>query len=200
MLRMKKYKILVSLLAIPTLSLGNTNYKFPITKSYETYTVTGNSFIEIDNSFESSKPNWIFEKGFDAYTNVNYKYSIDDYDCSIDYYNVNIIYTLPQLSVSNTNLKNEYKSYLYELYRHEEIHCAITLEILDKIYKLTLLGQQNEDKCQAIQQESLELEKLIDTANEKFDLETNHGEFPNRYSMGKTQYLKICKIEIKPII
>ncbi|MDE1348790.1 DUF922 domain-containing Zn-dependent protease [Vibrio aestuarianus] len=180
---------------------GTVQSIYPFDKSYDIYTVTGNSIEQIDASFELSMPSWLYNQGFDAYTRYKYDFLIDDETCSIERFSFKVNYTLPQLVLNEdtTYLKHEYKTYLQNLYRHEEIHCAISMEIVDKMYKAAQGGQNNPRSCTAKLAQIQMLEEELIEINKSFDRDTNHGEFPHKSLLGRQEYINKCQITPAPI-
>lgn len=174
---------------------------YPFEKSYDIYTVIGNTIDQIDASFEQSMPRWLYNQGFDAYTRYKYDFLIDDETCSIERFNFKVNYTLPQLVLNEDTiyLKHEFTAYLENLYRHEEIHCAISMEVVDKMYKAALSAQKNPKICTAKLAKIRMLEDELIEINKRFDKDTNHGEFPDKSHIGMQEYINRCKITPQPI-
>ncbi|MDO6706359.1 DUF922 domain-containing protein [Photobacterium sp. 1_MG-2023] len=168
---------------------------FPFHKAYEIYSVSGHSDAEIDASYEK-RPAHLKEKGFDAYLAWNYDFYYDDLTCEIDFFTLDVKYTLPQLSISPENealLKGDFV-YAKQLYAHEERHCAIALSQLHAIYQLIKKGQR--DGCETVQDLIDVHESNITEMNRNFDVYTNHGEIELAVSpFGEDDFLPHCKIE-----
>ncbi|CAK2041663.1 DUF922 domain-containing protein [Vibrio crassostreae] len=176
-------------------------HSYPFSKHYEIYTVKGRNLEQVDASFEQAMPSWLYSAGFDAYTKYQYDFNIDEDTCHIHRFSFEVTYTLPQLVINEESkqLKQEYESYLNKLYRHEEIHCAISMEIVDKMYDAARYGLNNPKKCALSLKQIRIFENTLLEVNKQFDRETNHGEFPDRSSLLVTpQYIDKCKIERQP--
>ncbi len=191
--------LVTCLFPIVALSSDHTS-KFPLEKIYETYDITGNNFEEVYSSYENSAPDWLKNLGYEAFTMSKYYFDIDDNTCKLNEFFLKITYTLPKLIITsrNENISNEIIFNLTRLYQHEEVHCAISLEVLDKIYDAAKLGQGSSEKCISAAETIRKLEDYLVDAHKKFDIETGHGESPDRYILPNAYYLKRCRISIDP--
>lgn len=175
-------------------SYAENDLNFEFKKNHSYYVVEGNSEEEVELSFEQNKPKWLSNYGFDAYTMYKYDFDVDNNTCEINTFYLNVDYTLPKLKTENKNIEHSYSNYIDELYLHEATHCAITLNIINKIYYKFKHGQK--DKCSENLRDVITLEKEIKESNKKFDLYTNHGEIKLGLSpFGEEDFLKYCIIK-----
>lgn len=177
------------------------NHSIKLLKKYNIYKASGKSHVQIDESFVN-KEKGINIGGFDAEILYNYKFNIDSENCSTNDFTLEINYTLPQLSleIEDQHLGESYREYLSNLYRHEEIHCAISLEAIVQIKNIANQGKKSQSRCLRSISKIALIEDSFPMIHIEFDNVTNHGEFPEKSNLGQSAYIKKCKIEHKPII
>lgn len=197
---MKKIAFSITCLMAPSYCYSNTEVGFPFQKKFEIYKVVGNSADEIEKSFNGSKPNFLKMNGFDGHTAWKYNFRTDDETCEIYDFGLRITYTIPQLEMSilSPESTEEYRSYIEKLYRHERVHCALTVKYMREIFLAFKAGQHGE--CGSANQRTIELERELKEDNERFDVYTSHGEIELAESpFGEESYLKVCEIPYEPI-
>ena len=197
---MKNIAFLIISLLVSGQSYSKDELGFPFQKKYEIYKVEGNSQSEINASFDANKPNALKQKGYDGYTSWTYSYNADYQTCKIYDFNLQVNYTLPQIKMSAVSPQSTeyFRSYIEKLYRHERVHCAITLKSIHDIYLAFKAGQHG--NCGQAHQKARELENAIQQNNELFDAYTSHGdiELPD-HPFGEGSYLTFCDIPYEPI-
>ncbi|MDN2480579.1 DUF922 domain-containing protein [Vibrio agarivorans] len=196
-----KSVVLVISLLNASHALGIDNLNFPFKKHYEIYTVTGSNADEIEHAFNHDRPDHLKQKGFDGYTAWTYDFHTNDHSCELYEFSLAVTYTLPQIVVSDTSLEaaEEFRAYIEKLYRHEQVHCALTVKSMHDIF--TAFTNGRDSNCSKANRRVIALQSELITNNEKFDIYTAHGEIELANSpFGEEGYLKYCDIPFDPIV
>ncbi|WP_286298647.1 DUF922 domain-containing protein [Vibrio apostichopi] len=175
-----------------TLPLG-----YSLSVEYQPYTVTGNTVDEIKRSFREDKPQHLKDSGFDGLTNWQYKTSHNSETCKLSKLDVSITYTLPQIQRSQANREavDEFKFYMGQLYRHEEMHCAIAAKLFQEVYLAYKQGESGDCKHQLTIVEGLYAR--LQQESDEFDSYTNHGATELAVSpFGEEAYYTHCRIKL----
>jgi predicted secreted Zn-dependent protease len=161
--------------------------------------VAGNTFDEIDDSFEERVGAEHLPLEYDGYTSTGYQFDIDDDTCVISNMAFEVEYTLPQMQLHASKIKlgKEYQEYMTQLYRHETIHCAITLEALHQIRQIS--ARTNLECTSRINRIKL-IEDTIQGMHDEFDRITNLGLKHQHSHSGKSHLMRDCEISFNPIV
>ncbi|EGQ8961617.1 DUF922 domain-containing protein [Vibrio parahaemolyticus] len=197
---MKKIAFVILCLSLSGYTYSNAELGFPFHKKFEIYKVVGDRVDDIENSFDESRPTFLKENGFDGYTAWKYDFHTDDDTCEIYNFSLRVTYTLPQIEMSTVSPESteEFHSYIEKLYRHEQVHCALTVKSMREIF-LAFKSGQNGD-CSKANQRTIDLESELEENHDLFDVYTSHGEIELGESpFGEERYLKVCEIPYEPI-
>ncbi len=187
-------------LTVPiNLALAATEVPIKVLKNYTLYKVTGNTLDEIEASFDKRVGAEHYRSDYDGQALMNYQFDVDDDTCEISNMVLEVDYTLPQMQLhtSKMALGNEYKEFMTQLYRHETIHCAITLEALHQIRQIS--SQANLD-CDSRIDRIKFIEDTIQGIHDEFDRTTKHGWQHQNSSLGEPHFMRECRITLDPII
>ncbi|HDZ9223226.1 TPA: DUF922 domain-containing protein [Vibrio cholerae] len=179
---------------------ASSDLGFPFQKQIEIYLVGGANVDEVNLSFDANKPNVLEAKGFDAYTSWKYDFYTNDDTCEIYEFNLGVKYTLPRIDSLSTSkeVSEEFRTYLEQLYRHEQVHCALVAKFMHEAFLTFKEGQNGE--CSIANQKVTKLESEFEENNALFDVYTSHGKIELAESpFGEENYLDMCKIPIEPI-
>ena len=80
---------------------------------------------------------------------------------------------------------------MVSLYEHEEIHCAMSLEIVHKMRNIINAGSDDLTQCKKNLSKVHDLTETIRDVNYRFDKITNHGMYPNKSSYNSSFYQKV---------
>ncbi|MCZ4374280.1 DUF922 domain-containing protein [Vibrio diazotrophicus] len=197
---MKKSVFVILFLLVSSYGYADNDLDFPFRIDFQIYKVVGDSTGEIETSFNESKPDFLKKNGFDGYTGWNYDFHTNDDTCEIYDFSLRVTYTLPQIEISTITPESAeaFRSYTEKLYRHEQVHCALTVKSVRDIFFAFKSGQYG--NCAEANHRAIELENELEENNELFDVYTSHGEIELTESLfGEEGYLNICEIPFDPI-
>lgn len=180
-------------------AFATTEAPIEIIKNYTIYKVTGTTLDEIENSFDKRVGAEHYQSDYDGQAIMGYEFDVDEKTCVISNMSLEVEYILPQIQLhtSKMELGDEYKEYMAQLYRHETIHCAITLEALHQIRKV---ATQTHFDCASRINTIMFIEDTIQGIHEEFDRVTNHGWQHQNSNLGQADLMHDCKIAHEPII